>query len=105
MQIQKRFRYLLKETIQKPGLHMNKQFRNHFLQGQDKYGLDLAAMIIQMGRDHGIPGYTTFRTLCGLRRPNNFSDLNDIVSSPFEENPCQIKLYHNFMWMLLVDLI
>lgn len=60
---------------------MNKYFKNEFLRGKGKYGLDLAAMIIQMGRDHGIPGYTAFRDACGLRRPINFTDLDDIVIS------------------------
>ncbi|VDM93335.1 unnamed protein product [Litomosoides sigmodontis] len=72
-------RFLLRETIRKPGLHMNKHFKNEFLRGRGKYGLDLAALIIQMGRDHGIPGYTAFRSACGLRRPANFTDLDDIV--------------------------
>uniref|UniRef100_A0A915PWL0 Peroxidase n=1 Tax=Setaria digitata TaxID=48799 RepID=A0A915PWL0_9BILA len=72
-------RYLLRETIRKPGLHMNKYFKNEFLRGKGIYGFDLAAMIIQMGRDHGIPGYTEFRSACGLRRPVNFTDLDDIV--------------------------
>ncbi|MCP9261367.1 Peroxidasin [Dirofilaria immitis] len=72
-------RFLLRETIQKPGLHMNKYFKNEFLRGEGNYGLDLAAMIIQMGRDHGIPGYTAFRSACGLERPTNFTDLADIV--------------------------
>lgn len=58
---------------------MNRYFKNEFLRGKGKYGLDLAAMIIQMGRDHGLPGYTAFRSACGLRRPANFTDLNDIV--------------------------
>ncbi|OZC07549.1 heme peroxidase [Onchocerca flexuosa] len=62
-----------------PGLHMNKYFKNEFLRGEGNYGLDLAAMIIQMGRDHGIPGYTAFRSACGLQRPTNFTDLADIV--------------------------
>uniref|UniRef100_A0A183H7U6 Peroxidasin n=1 Tax=Onchocerca flexuosa TaxID=387005 RepID=A0A183H7U6_9BILA len=72
-------RYLLRETISKPGLHMNNYFKNEFLRGKGNYGLDLAAMIIQMGRDHGVPGYTAFRSACGLRRPANFSDLADII--------------------------
>lgn len=64
---------------------MNKYFKNDFLRGTGNYGLDLAAIIIQMGRDHGIPGYTKFRNACGLRRLTNFTDLNDIVNCL--ENP------------------
>uniref|UniRef100_A0A914ZY52 peroxidase n=2 Tax=Parascaris univalens TaxID=6257 RepID=A0A914ZY52_PARUN len=77
-------RFLLNEPIRKPGLHMTSQLKNEFLRDSGKYGLDLAAIIIQMGRDHGIPGYTAFRSSCGLRRPSNFSDLGDIVLSSFD---------------------
>uniref|UniRef100_A0A9J2PI79 Heme peroxidase n=1 Tax=Ascaris lumbricoides TaxID=6252 RepID=A0A9J2PI79_ASCLU len=77
-------RFLLNEPIRKPGLHMTSQLKNEFLRGSGKYGLDLAAIIIQMGRDHGIPGYTAFRSSCGLRRPSNFSDLGDIVLNSFD---------------------
>uniref|UniRef100_A0A0N4V619 Chorion peroxidase n=1 Tax=Enterobius vermicularis TaxID=51028 RepID=A0A0N4V619_ENTVE len=72
-------RSFLITPMRKFGLHMNEDFKNHFLRGQGKHGTDLAATIIQLGRDHGLPGYTTFRTNCGLRRPSNFSDLSDIV--------------------------
>ncbi|KAK6111424.1 hypothetical protein QQG55_43590 [Brugia pahangi] len=87
-------RFLLLETIRKPGLHMNKYFKNDFLRGKGNYGIDLAAMIIQMGRDHGIPGYTAFRSACGLRRPANFTDLDDIVLKSLNLDEL-IKLYNH----------
>ena len=34
--------------------HINAEFRDKFMRGLDKFGVDLAAMIIQMGRDHGL---------------------------------------------------
>jgi peroxidase len=49
------------------------------LRGPDSTGLDLAAIIIQMGRDHGISSYTKNRQLCGLSRPRNFEELRPLL--------------------------
>ncbi|KAK4296820.1 hypothetical protein Pmani_030713 [Petrolisthes manimaculis] len=43
-------------------------------------GLDLAAQIIQQGRDHGIDGYNKWRHFCGLPKASRFEDLSDVVS-------------------------
>ena len=53
---------------------------NHLFQGKNKnFGMDLVALNIQRGRDHGLPGYNAFRELCGLKRVAEFSYLKDLI--------------------------
>lgn len=42
-------------------------------------GLDVLALDIQRGRDHGLPGYTQYRTLCGLSSVSTFQHLTDVI--------------------------
>ncbi|XP_021358723.1 thyroid peroxidase-like isoform X2 [Mizuhopecten yessoensis] len=45
------------------------------------HSLDLPAINIQRGRDHGIPPYVEFRGVCGLNVPASFSDLTNHASA------------------------
>ena len=51
-----------------------------FMDSKTGVGLDLAAQIIQQGRDHGIPGYTEWRHFCDLPAVNSFSDLRSVMA-------------------------
>ena len=46
---------------------------------EHRFGMDLAAINMQRGREHGIPGYNEFRELCGLPRITDFSQLHELM--------------------------
>ena len=41
--------------------------------------MDLVALNIQRGRDHGLPGYNAFREVCGYGRVSSFDLLTDLI--------------------------
>uniref|UniRef100_A0A0M3INE4 Chorion peroxidase n=1 Tax=Ascaris lumbricoides TaxID=6252 RepID=A0A0M3INE4_ASCLU len=76
-------RYLLLEPVHRPGLHMSDEFRDKLFKGAGNLGLDLAALILQTGRDHGIPPYTVWRQHCDGRKITSFNELvKDVVGGP-----------------------
>lgn len=52
---------------------------------RDQGGMDLVALNIQRGRDHGIPGYTEYNNLCGGNVPKatTFDDLLDTIDREY----------------------
>ena len=54
---------------------------NHLFEAKKNTGgLDLIALNIQRGRDHGLPGYNAYREICSIGKARNFDDLKDYMT-------------------------
>ncbi|KAK9883784.1 hypothetical protein WA026_001979 [Henosepilachna vigintioctopunctata] len=53
---------------------------NLFRSPRSPFGIDLAAINIQRGRDHGLPPYTSWRKPCGLSEVKSWKDLQNVLS-------------------------
>lgn len=73
------FSFMVLEPIRRPGLQINAEFTQRFLKGRETFGLDLPALVIQMGRDHGLNSFAAWREHCHLDPLRSFDDLGDIV--------------------------
>lgn len=61
---------LVSQMPQTTDAYFSTEITNHLFQKNERrenFGLDLLAINIQRGRDHGIPPYNDFRKLCGLK--------------------------------------
>ncbi|XP_054718455.1 peroxidase-like [Uloborus diversus] len=67
--------------------YITPEVRDHLFQppGLD-YGHDLSAVGLQRGRDHGLPGYTKWREVCGLPLVEDWDDLYDIMDARRADN-------------------
>ncbi|XP_047517441.1 uncharacterized protein LOC125057685 [Pieris napi] len=71
---------MMNQPIQKRDEFITEELTNHLFQTSHfDFGMDLAAINIQRGRDHGVPPYTSWREPCGLSSVENFDDLSRIM--------------------------
>lgn len=85
-------RGLATQSSQKVDLHYPEDLINK-LYTNGHFGFDVLSMDIQRGRDHGLPSYTHYRTLCGLPEANSFYDFFDVMSE--EHIKALSKVYTN----------
>jgi len=76
-------RGLASQVCQTVDIYVNDAVRNFLFGPPGAGGLDLAALNIQRGRDHGLPSYAEVRDSLGLGRPRRFSD---VTSDPEVES-------------------
>ncbi|XP_030586995.1 eosinophil peroxidase [Archocentrus centrarchus] len=67
--------------LQTPGQMMVEELTERLFQAQGGMPLDLGALNLQRGRDHGLPGYSSWRKFCGLSVPNSTLDLAEILGN------------------------
>ena len=73
-------RGLVMSSMETMDRKLSEEVANHLFEEKGKAfsGLDLGALNIQRGRDHGLAGYNKYRELCGLARANTFTDFLEI---------------------------
>lgn len=60
---------------------ISSELTNHLFQSSgSQFGMDLAAINIQRGRDHGLPSYTAWRVPCDLAPVRSWRDLEAIMT-------------------------
>ncbi|NWX05292.1 PERM Myeloperoxidase, partial [Caloenas nicobarica] len=57
------------------------ELQNHLFEQTEIMGLDLAALNMQRGRDHGLPGYNAWRRFCGLSQPQNVEEFSEVLGN------------------------
>lgn len=66
--------------LKKPSQNLNTELTEKLFFNAHAVALDLAAINIQRGRDHGIPAYNEYRVQCNLTAAQTFDDLRNEIS-------------------------
>ncbi|XP_008203085.1 myeloperoxidase [Nasonia vitripennis] len=71
---------LVNQPAQKRDQFISEELTNHLFQTPGfPFGMDLASLNIQRGRDHGIPPYVDWRLPCSLSPVREWSDLDRVM--------------------------
>ena len=66
----------------KPEQAINDDLTDHLFESSRYQPLDLSSINIQRGRDHALPGYNQWRTMCQLNKAVIFDDLKYEIRNP-----------------------
>ncbi|KAL6441885.1 hypothetical protein ACFW04_002349 [Cataglyphis niger] len=73
---------LVNQPCQRRDEFITEEITNHLFQTPGfAFGMDLASLNIQRGRDHGLPPYVRWREICSLSPIKSFEDLDRVMSS------------------------
>ncbi|KAI9551668.1 hypothetical protein GHT06_022004 [Daphnia sinensis] len=86
-------RGLLMQPAQKMDRAFTDELKNRLFQGKQSFGMDLIALNLQRGRDHGLPPYNDYRELCGRPRANQWQDLLDVIDQRVVQE--MSRIYNN----------
>ncbi|XP_061460712.1 myeloperoxidase-like [Rhineura floridana] len=68
--------------LMKQSQMMVEELQERLFEQVEIIGLDLAALNLQRGRDHGLPGYNAWRRFCGLSEPQDEAELAVVLGNP-----------------------
>lgn len=71
---------------------LNSNLTENLFRPAHAVALDLAALNIQRGRDHGLPSYNEWRSYCNLSKAGTFDDFQAEIRSKTLRNKLQ-QLY------------
>ncbi|XP_054084905.1 peroxidasin [Zeugodacus cucurbitae] len=67
--------------LKTPEENLNSELTEKLFQTAHAVALDLAAINIQRGRDHGLPGYNAYREFCNLSIAVTFDDMENYIKN------------------------
>ncbi|XP_049871278.1 peroxidase-like isoform X2 [Pectinophora gossypiella] len=88
--LKKLMKGMVSEKSQSLDFNYDDDLHHHWLGG-----LDVLAIDIQRGRDHGLPGYTQYRSLCGMSPPSSFQHLSDVMPQEAVDKLSQLYEHPN----------